>query len=238
MTHSLHREGSLDSLERDYVIFIYPARGFNYKGSASKVRHLAELLFLSGPVSMIAKARLGKKNSGVKPDEVPESIKFDVAPASGVINSLEKLKLGNIRSDGTRVYCVFDSREKLKEALIRIKEADEGISIVVSGIIDRVREIAAEIGIDPHMVNLSLGIHGRTDLLPPADIREFTTMCGHGTVSPHLVRDIIRRVKTGKVNEWDGSLFLAERCSCNIYNPCRSAELLREKAPLYTVDRW
>ena len=70
---------------------------------------------------------------------------------------------------------------------------------MVSGIIDRVREIAAEIGIDPHMVNLSLGIHGRTDRLPPADIREFTTMCGHGLVSPHLVRDTIRRVKTGKV---------------------------------------
>ena len=49
MTHSLHREGSLDSLERDYVLFIYPARGFNYKGSAPKVRRLVELLYASGP---------------------------------------------------------------------------------------------------------------------------------------------------------------------------------------------
>ncbi|MEK6654530.1 MAG: hypothetical protein AABY92_05215, partial [Thermodesulfobacteriota bacterium] len=119
-----------------------------------------------------------------------------------------------------------------------IKEADEGISIMVSGITDRVREIAAEIGIDPHMVNLSLGIHGRTDRLPPADIREFTTMCGHGVVSPHLVRDVIRRVKAGKVSEWDGSLILAEPCACGIYNPYRSVELLQEKAPLYTLDRW
>ena len=146
--------------------------------------------------------------------------------------------LDSITVEGTRVYCVFNSREKLKEALIRIKEADEGISIMVSGITDRVREIAAEIGIDPHMVNLSLGIHGRTDRLPPADIREFTTMCGHGVVSPHLVRDTIRRVKTGKVSEWDGSVIIAEPCACGIYNPYRSAELLREKAPLYTVDRW
>jgi hypothetical protein len=101
-----------------------------------------------------------------------------------------------------------------------------------------VRDIAAELGITPHMVNLSLGIHGRTDRLPAADIREFTTMCGHGVVSPHLVKDMIRRVKTGKVSEWDGSVLLAEPCTCGIYNPCRSAELLREKAPLYTVDRW
>lgn len=84
-----------------------------------------------------------------------------------IFNSQVHLKPEIIQFDGTRVYTVFNSRKKLKEALIRIKEADEGISIVVSGLIDRVREIAAEIGIEPHMVNLSLGIHGRTDRLPP-----------------------------------------------------------------------
>ncbi|MBA4423192.1 MAG: hypothetical protein C0390_08860 [Syntrophus sp. (in: bacteria)] len=98
--------------------------------------------------------------------------------------------------------------------------------------------VSAEIGIDPHVVNLSLGIHGRKDLLPPVDIREFTTMCGHCVVSPLRVRDITRRVKTGKVNEWEGNLVLAEPCVCGFYNPHRSVELLRGKAPLYTVDRW
>jgi len=96
-------------------------------------------------------------------------------------------------------------------------------------------EISAELDIEPHMVNLSLGIHGRTDRLPPADIREFSTMCGHGVVSPHLVKDMIRRVKTGKVSEWDGA---CSRGTLHLRDlqPCRSAELLREKAPLYTVD--
>jgi len=216
MTHSLHREGSLESLDKDYVLFVYPARGFNYKGSAPKVRHLVELLYEAGPINMCVTTLRRNMYSGVKPEEVLESIKVE----------------------GARVFSVFDSREALKDALIRIKEADEGISIMVSGLIDRVRDIAAEIGIDPYMVNLSLGIHGRTDLLPPADIREFTTMCGHGVVSPDLVRDIIRRVKAGKVTEWDGSVIIAEPCTCGIYNPRRSAELLREKTPLYTLDRW
>jgi hypothetical protein len=240
MTHSLHREGRPDSLEKDYVLFIYPARGFNYKRSAPKVRRLAELVFLSGPVGMMAKERSRSMNRTGKPDdtEVPVRIKIDGEQIPGAVLSAEQLKLEDIRSDGTRVYSIFDSRENLKAALKRIKEADEGISIMVSGLIDRVREIAAEIGIDPHMINLSLGIHGRTDRLPPADIREFTTMCGHGLVSPHLIKDTIRRVKTRKTGEWEGSLFIAEQCICGIYNPCRSAELLREKAPLYTVDRW
>jgi len=43
--------------------------------------------------------------------------------------------------------------------------------------------------------------------------------CGHGVVSPHLVKDMIRRVKTGKVSEWDGSVLLAEPCACGITTP-------------------
>lgn len=216
MTHSLHREGSLESLEKDYVVFIYPARGFNYKGSAPKVRRLVELLYQSGPVNMCVTTLRRNMYSGVKPEEVLESIKVE----------------------GARVFSVFDSREKVRDALLRFKEADQGISIMVSGLVDGVRDLAAETGLNPYMVNLSLGIHGRTDRLPPPDIREFTTMCGHGVVSPELVRDVIRRVKTGKVSTREGSVILAEPCACGIYNVPRSAELIREKAPLYTVDRW
>ena len=215
MTHSLHREGSVESLEREYVLFIYPARGFNYKGSAAKVRHNVELLYQAGPVNMIATSLRRNMYSGVTNEEVLDSI-----------------------TDGTRVFSVFNDREKLKKALMLIKEADEGISIMVCGVIDRVRDLSAELGIDPHMVNLSLGIHGRTDRLAPADIREFTTMCGHGVVSPFLVKDMIRRVRTRKISAWDASVLLAEPCTCGIFNACRSAELLRQKAPLYVVDRW
>lgn len=216
MTHSLHREGSRESLEKDYVLFTFPARGYNYSGSAAKVRHLAELGYQSGPVNMLESKIRRNMYSGITPQEIIDSITID----------------------GTRIYFVFGNREKVKEVLRKFKEADEGISIVVSGLTDRIRDIVAETGITPHTINLSLGIHGRTDRLPSADIREFTTMCGHGVVSPLRVRDIIRRVKTGKVTEWDGSLILAEPCICGFFNPERSVELLREKAPLYTVDRW
>jgi hypothetical protein len=215
VTHSLHREGKIDSLERDFAIFIYPARGFNYAGSGPKVRHLMELLYLSEPVNMIVTTLRKNLYSGVSPDEVLQSIK-----------------------DGARIYSVFNTRDKLKNALVRLKEADEGISVVVSGLIDRVREITREIGLNPHTINLSLGVHGRTDRLAPPDIRQFTTMCGHGMVSPGLVRDVIRRIKIGKLNTWEGSLILAGPCTCGIYNPCRSQEMLKELVPRYTVNRW
>ncbi len=215
MTHSLHREGTIDSLEKDYTLFIYPARGFNYDGSGPKTRRLVEILYPMRPANMIVSTLRKNLYSGVRPEEVLESIK-----------------------DGAKVYCVFTSQEELKETLIRMKEKGEGISITVSGLIDRVREIAAEIGLRPHTINLSLGIHGRTDLLPPPDIRQFTTMCGHGMVSPQLVRDVLRRVKSGKLDTWEGSLVLAGPCICGIHNPYRSKELLEDLIPLYAVHRW
>lgn len=144
--------------------------------------------------------------------------------------------LGSIK-DGAKIYCVFTEKEKIRKTLARIMEMDEGLSIMVSGVIDRVREVAGELGLKPHTINLSLGIHGRTDRLPPADIRQFTTMCGHGMVSPRLVRDVIRRIKTGKLHFWKGSLILAGPCTCGIYNPERSREMLKDLVPLYTVNR-
>ena len=215
MTHSLHREGRAESLDRDYIVFIYPARGFNYKGAAAKVRRLAEILYRTGPANMIVTTLRRNLYSGVRPEEVLDSIKEDC-----------------------RVFSVFNSREKLKEVMAQFKAADQGISIVVSGLIDKFRAISNEIGLNPHTINLSLGVHGNTDTLPPADVRQFTTMCGHGMVSPHLVRDVIRKVKTDKLNPWDGCLILAKPCICGIYNPYRSKEMLNEITPLYTVDRW
>jgi len=215
MTHSLHREGTIESLEKDYVVFIYPARGYNYKGCAPKVRHLVEIVYQVGPANMIATTLRQNLYSGVRPEAVLDSIK-----------------------EGCRVFTVFNSRDKVKDLLTRFKEADEGISIVVSGLIDQVREIAAEAGLNPHTINMSLGIHGGTEGLPPADIRQFTTMCGHAMVSPKLVQDVIRKVKTGKTDTWEGSLAIAKPCACGIYNPHRSQELLEDLSPLYTVARW
>jgi len=214
MTHSLHREGPIDLLQREYVLFVYPARGFNYEGSEPKIRRLAELIYIQKPANMLVSTLRKNLYSGVKPEEWFESIK-----------------------DGAKVYCVFNNREQLKKALIRIKEKNEGISIMVSGLIDRVREIAAEAGLNPHTINLSLGIQGNKDRLPPPDIRQFTTMCGHGMVSPKLVRDVIRRIKTGKLDFWEGSIILASPCTCGIVNPYRSAEMLKELVPLYTVNK-
>jgi len=214
MTHSLHREGSLDSLGRDACLFVYPARGFNYHGSGPRIRRIVEIIYQGGPVNLIVSTLRENMYAPITREQV----------------------LGSI-SDGAKAYCVFDDLAKLKETLVRLKKADLGISLVVSGLIDRVREMAAEIGLDPHTINLSLGIQGKTEILPPADLRQFTTMCGHGMVSPNLVRQALRQVKTGRLEPWPASVRLCGPCACGIYNPKRSMELLEELAPVYAVTR-
>jgi hypothetical protein len=174
-----------------------------------------EFVYQTGPSNTLVSSLRRNLYSGVSPDEI--------------LNSIQ---------DGTRAYAVFNSKEKIKETLHRILIEDEGISIIVSGLIDRIREFTTEMGLDPHTVNLSLGIFGNTDLLPPPDIRQYTSMCGHGMVSPALVRDIIRKVKTKKINAWEGSLVLTTPCSCGIVNPHRAEALFNDSAPLYTVNRW
>jgi len=215
MTHSLHREGSVESLERDYCMLIYPARGWNNEGVTPKLQHLLELVFLENPSNLLIKTLHKNMYSGVTQKEMIDSVR-----------------------DNSRAFCVFSRRQRLAKALKAIKAADEGISIIVSGLIDGVREICDDVGLDPHTINMSLGVHGRTELLPPPDIRQYTTMCGHGMVSPGLIRDAIRKVKTGKLSAWDQSIVLAKPCACGIYNPHRSEELLKQMSPLYTVDRW
>jgi len=218
MTHSLHREGALEKLERDFCVFIYPARGYNNKGSGPKVSKLFEIYYANAPSNCSSTSLRENLYSEVTPEAMLEAIKQDV--------------------DSARAYATFDDREKVKNLLIQMKEADLGISIMVSGMIDKVREIAAEAGLDPHTINLSLGIHGRTDKLPPADIRQFTTMCGHAVVSPLLVRQAIRRVKTGKQTAWEASVEMAKPCACAIFNVHRAQEQLENLAPVYAVSRW
>jgi len=218
MTHSLHREGDLDKLERDFCVFVYPARGFNYKNNQSAVRRNVEILYANDPANLCSTVLRKNLYSEVTQDDV----------LSAISNG----------DESTRVYSTFNSRDKIKNMLAMMKEADQGISIMVSGLIDSVREIADEVGLNPHTINLSLGIHGNTKRLPPADIRQFTTMCGHAVISPNLIRDAIRKVKRGKKTLWDASVDLAKPCACGIYNPYRSEEQLRDTAPTYTVTRW
>ena len=125
-----------------------------------------------------------------------------------------------------RVRCCFDSKEKMFEVLKRIKELDAGLSVTISGINEDVLEMANKLDIKAHSINYSLGIFGRTELLPPEEVMEFITMCGHGMISKDLVIKTINDVRKGKKTLRDAAKIIAQPCVCGIFNVNRAEKIL------------
>ena len=76
----------------------------------------------------------------------------------------------------------------------------------------------------------SLGVWGKTELLPSKEVLEITTMCGHAMVAANLVEKIIEDIKKGKTTPEKAAKKLAKPCECGIFNPTRAAELLAAAA--------
>lgn len=204
MTHSLHRQGSIESLKNDYVMYARNSRGINAEGSGSKLRRIAEIVFDEGP-----------NNAGASDHNAT------------IANGRWSREVALASQAGARGFiCCFNSREKMKRVLERLKEEGLGISIVVSGLIDEVMGMARELGLKPHTINISLGIRGKTELLPDPETMEFTTMCGHALVSASLVKKAVAEVKAGIRTPEEAALMVGQPCICGIVNLARAAEML------------
>ncbi len=214
MTHTLHREGNRQSLEKDFLLLVTPAVGRNDHGAAGKLRRLIDLVFEFGPVNYGCYEMGRNIFSGVGIHEIKE--------ATG---------------DRSRIRCVFSDRERFKKLIKRIAEEDLGLSVTVSGLMSVVGEVSRELGLKPHSVNLSLGIHGDRELLPEDGIRELTTMCGHGMVAPNLVKNMVIKVKRGRLTSHEAAIELAKPCICGIFNTERAANLLGGMLPLWCIHR-
>lgn len=202
MTHTLHRLGNTDNLREDYVVFAMSAKGINEKGSYVAMRRFLELAFELDPV-----------NAG------------DMKTGNILTHSRQEI-LDSVQ-DVSIVHAVFTEEDKVAKLLERLREVDLGISVVVSGLFDRVRGCARQAGLRQHTVECSAGVWGRTERLPDAQVMEITTMCGHGMVAAGLVEQLARAVRRGRINAEEAGLELARPCVCGVFNPVRAARLLK-----------
>ena len=202
MTHSMHRSGTRKSLDSDYVLFIMPAYGINDMESGLKVRKFLEIALRHNPV-MVGDCKRGNMY------------------ALDIQNILD-----NINRDGTVVHAVFDNENALGQAIMELKEADLGLSLIVSGLFDRVKHLCQNAGIHRHAVMHSLGIWGRTEKLPADNTLDIVTMCGHGMVSAGLVESLAEDVKTGRKSAEDAAKEMGRQCQCGAFNPVRATRLL------------
>lgn len=207
MSHSLHRRGSMESLRHDYLLLVTAASGINSANSKEKLRRVLDLVWEIGPINT-GSNEVGTILSGV---------------------SVEEIKAGF--TEVPRVRCVFDSEEKMWEIIGRLIEMDLGISVTVSGPRAEVEKMCRDFGIKPHSANFSLDIWGRREKLPPEEILEFITMCGHGMISKALVVDTIERVKAGKMTPEEGAVRMGSPCVCGFFNPTRAIMALEKYMP-------
>lgn len=206
MSHSLHRYGTKENLKNDFCIYTRAAKGINRENCGDKLRETLKI-YLSEDVVNFGSSHAGKCFlNGLDPEEYAKTL-----------------------DNSYGIIATFADGEAVKGVLKKAKAAQLGISTVVSGLIDEVVEIAHECGLKPHTALISLGIHGKTSLLPEGEILEFTTMCGHSLVAQNLVRSVMEKVKSGKLTPEDAGLLLAKPCICGIFNAKRCAELMRQK---------
>ena len=205
MTNTLHRQGTVESLRNDYIIFAHTAKGITREGSAPKLQEFMRICLKYNPVNMGD----SKQGNVHQPD-------------------MDIQKLIASQEDGAGAAAVFTDLDTLQKVVEELIRADLGISINISGLLEEVRECCRKAGIQRHSAEHSLGFWGSTNRLPEREVMEFNTMCGHGMVSFNLVRKMIDYVKLRRLTPKKAATVMARCCECGVFNPAR-AELLLEK---------
>jgi hypothetical protein len=204
MSHSLHRYGNVEQLENDYTFYARTSRYVNREGCGPKLRKILQILLEDKQVNNFGSSHAGKSYvAGLKPDEYAKTL-----------------------DKAYGVAACFSDKEAVRLILKKLKEADTGISIVISGLIDEIVKLARDLDLRPHTAFLSLGIHGKKAALPDDRVLQMTTMCGHGQVATRLTKTVTERVKAGKMTPEAGAHLLAQPCPCGIFNTQRCAAIL------------
>jgi len=205
MTNTLHRQGTVEELKGDYVIFVTTARGITREGSAPKIHEFLRICNKYNPIN-IGSSKLGSV--------LQDDVKFQ-----DLLDNLE---------DGATSAAVFTDLDTLQKVLAELVKADLGISINVSGLLDGVQECCHRNGIERHSVEHSLGFWGSRDLLPEREILALNTLCGHGMVSFNLIHKMMEYVRLRKLTPKEAAKMMGKCCECAVFNTTRAERLLEK----------
>lgn len=208
MTHSLHRAGTREELQNDWVILCVPTSGVNSENSKPKMKHFFEICKVNNAVT------IGEGHVG---NDIMAGFDYEAFYDS-------------LHDNCVCGQATFNTEEDVANVIRQLKEVDIGLSIVISGLIDRVNHICRQVGTHHHTVTNSYGIWGHTEKLPPPNVLNIVTMCGHGLVSSDLVYDKVEKIKKGHCTAKEAAWDMAKDCVCGIFNPDRAERLLQAMA--------
>ena len=219
MTNTLHRYGSADSFNDDFIVFAIPARGINDANAVEKQRRFLEIARKHNPVNIGDASHGALFQSSKNLNPAVHWRRKEQRDLESVVNCV---------SCPTTVSAVFDNADDTVAFVKELKEADLGLSINISASLDKAQECARRAGLERHSVEYSLGFIGQTDRIADRQVLEIATMCGHGMLSFSFVRKLLEWVKQGRRSPEQASVTLARFCSCGIFNPTRACRLLEE----------
>jgi hypothetical protein len=219
MTNTLHRFGSRESLQKDYIIFAMAARGINEEGAPAKLQTFLRLALKHRPINVGNAVKGGIFRASQRLTPLAHWRRREFMDPMEVVQSIDAC---------TTVSAVFDEPANLEAFLRELKAADLGISINISALTDEARTCCQRAGITRHSVEYSLGFHGDLNLLPDRHVLELSTMCGHGMVSHNFAKKMLDWVKEGRRDPQQASTYLAKFCTCGIYNTTRAVQILEE----------
>ncbi len=223
MTNTLHRYGSPESFQDDFVVFMRNSRGRNDIGSIPKLKAFLRTALRQRPVT-ISQYRFG---STLRPSENLNPSVHWRRPTQALT---PEQVIEEITQDHT-VAAIFDTTEAMEAFLRDVKAADWGLSVNVAGLTAPVHACAKRAGIVRHSVEYSVGFHGALDKLPERPVLELSTMCGHSMVSPNLVRKMLDCVREGRRTPEQAAACMGRFCSCGIFNPARAIRMLEAVRP-------
>jgi hypothetical protein len=205
MTNTLHRQGTSEDLKYDYVIFATTAKDITRKGSGPKLQEFMRICLKYHPIN------IGDSTQG--------NILQDDIDIHDLIRN---------QGDLSGAVAVFTNLEALQQVVAELIQADLGLSINVSGLLDGVQECCRRNGMERHSVEHSLGFWGATDRLPEREVLEFHTLCGHGMVSFNLIRKMVEYVRLRRLTPKEAAKIMGKCCECGVFNTVR-AEILLER---------
>ena len=215
MTHSLHREGHVSSLKHDYVIVAKAAKGINESGAKSKLVALISSSLEFGALNV----GHGRGGNHLMAEHLTE------------LNELY-----DSITDTSTITAVFDDFQKFSRFVEFLVAEDSGLSVTLSGLIEKTQACCQQMGINANSLRQSLGIIGNKEKLASDEIREITTMCGHGLIAARLVDKSIKDIQAGTANAKKISLQLSRLCLCGIFNPTRCTELMTAAAKQQVIS--
>jgi len=196
MTHTLHRQGSIESLKEDYPVLIigtdvpFGIHRMRFSRKFPRMYAIVKRTFLY----------LG----------IPKMLRI-------IKRTKPVVAHGGL---------VFNNKKELTSYLKGLKQRNTGKSVVVSGLFDEVNHCLKELNLSPHTVQFSLGIFGKTELLPKEEILQITTMCGHHMISPNLVEKLTSDIKNGKISLEQAVGVISKQCVCGVFNKGRACKLM------------